>query len=93
MLLDELERADSDCERLTAYVERFHDADKRAAVLEERLRTQTAIEVLFGVGVGVGGAIIGVAPVVWTNQPAGWLALGIGLLLIGGATLARIIKR
>jgi hypothetical protein len=93
MLLDELERADADCERLGSYVERFHDADKRAAILEERERTQTAIEVLFGVGVGLGGGIMGVAPAFWSNQPAGWLALVLGFLLVVGASVARIIKR
>ena len=35
MLLDELERADAECEGLQSYASRFHDADKRAAVLEE----------------------------------------------------------
>src|SRR2546430_14984226 len=49
MLLDQLDRADADCERLGGYVERFHEADKRAAVLGERGRTQTTIEILFGV--------------------------------------------
>ncbi len=73
-------------------MERFHEADKRAAVLEERGRTQTTIEILFGVGVGLGGAIMGVAPAFWNNQPAGWLALVLGVFLIAGSTVARIKK-
>ena len=93
MLLDELERADADCELLNGYRTRFHDVDKRAAVLEERVRTQTALEVMFGVGVGLGGAIMGFAPSLWPSPPFGYIALGLGFLLVLGATIARVIKR
>ena len=93
LLLDELERVDAECELLRGYVTRFHDADKRAAVLEERLRTQTALEVAFGVGVGVGGAIVGLAPSFWASPPRGYIALGVGLLLVLGGTVARVVKR
>ncbi len=93
LMLDQLDRADADCDRLQAYVERFHEADKRAAVLDEKLRTQTAIDVAFGVGVGLGGTLVGAAPLVWSHQPAGYIALGLGLLLIGGAIAVKVIKR
>lgn len=92
MLLDDLERADSECELLTAYVTRFHDTDKRAAVLDEKLRTQTALEIAFGVGVGLGCAIMGMAPSFWATQPLGALTLVVGFLLTVGATVARMIK-
>jgi hypothetical protein len=93
MLLDELEQAESECESLRGYVDRYHDADKRAAVLEERMRTQTAIEVLFGVGVGVGGTVLGLTPVFWDKQPQGALMLVVGLILVIGSTIARVVKR
>ena len=93
LLLDDLQRADSECDLLSGYVTRFHDADKRAAVLDERLRTQTALEVAFGVGVGLGGAIMGLAPGLWTTPPYGTLAFAVGLLLMLGAIVARVIKR
>ena len=93
MLLDELARADGDCELLNGYVTRFHDADKRAAVLEEKLRAQTALEIAFGVGVGLGGAIMGLAPSLWDKDPFGYLALIVGSLLIIGASVARVYKR
>ncbi|MBX3666451.1 MAG: hypothetical protein KF834_12265 [Burkholderiales bacterium] len=93
LLLDELGRADADCEILNGYVTRFHDADKRAAVLDEKLRTQTALEIAFGVGIGVGGAIMGLAPSFWDKQPLGYLTLTVGFLLMIGAIIARVIKR
>jgi len=93
LLLDDLEQAEAQCEIYSGYIERFHEADKRAAILEERVRTQTALEVAFGVGVGLGCAILGLAPLFWTDQPKGWLAIGIGLLLTIGASIARVVKR
>src|SRR5271157_3728241 len=59
MLLAEIERIDSECVNLKGYVERFNEADKERAVLQEKLRTVTSIEVVFGAGMGIGGAMMG----------------------------------
>jgi hypothetical protein len=93
LLLDELERAEARCEVLNGYVERFHMADKRAAILEEQNRTVVALEIIFAVGIGVGCAIIGLAPLFWADQPKGYLALAIGVVLIVGSSIARMVKR
>lgn len=93
LILDELERADAECEILRAYEDRFHDADKRAAILEEKLRRQSAFDILFSVMVGLGGAILGLAPLFWSDQPKGWLALLLGLALILGSTAGKVAKR
>jgi hypothetical protein len=93
LLLDELERSEAQCEILNGYVERFHIADKRAAVLEEKNRTVVALEVVFGVGVGVGCAIIGLSPLLWPQQPNGWIALAVGVLLVLGTSIARVVKK
>ena len=93
LLLDELEKADTECEELKVYVEKFHDADKRAAVLEEHTKTVVSIEIAFGIGVGLGCAIIGLAPSFWKQQPQGLLCLFVGGLLVIGAFVVRIVKR
>jgi hypothetical protein len=93
LLLEELETADSRCEVLEGYVDRFHESDKRAAVLEEKLRTQTAFEILFGVGVGLGCAIIGLAPLFWDSTVKGPIILAVGVLLVAGSAAARIVKQ
>jgi hypothetical protein len=93
LLLEELETADTRCEILEAYVDRFHQADKRAGVLEEKLRSQTAFEILFGAGVGLGCAIVGLAPLFWDATSKGPIALAVGILLVIGATVARIVKQ
>jgi hypothetical protein len=92
-LLDECDRAQAEIEVLAGYRERYHDADKEAAVLRERVRSVTALEVMFGVGVGLGGAIMGLAPLFWDAQPKGYVALAVGFLLILGATIGRVLKR
>jgi hypothetical protein len=93
LLLEELETADARCEILEVYVDRFHEADKRAAVLEEKLKTQKAFEIIFGVGVGVGCAIVGLAPFFWDGSGRGPIVLAVGLVLTLGATTARIVKQ
>ncbi len=93
LLLDELKRAKSDFIHYRSYIERFHEADKRAAVLEERTRTIKAIDLYFGLGKELGCLILGLTIALWKIQPLGWLSLSIGVLLVGGAYLARIINR
>ena len=48
----ELERADAQCESLLGYVDRYHEADKRGAILEERIRADRSIEIAYGVAAG-----------------------------------------
>lgn len=93
LLLNGLERAESECEILKAYVTRYHDADKQSAILSERIRSVTTIEIMFGIGVGLGGTIMGLAPTFWGDQPKGIIALLIGATLILGASIARVVKR
>jgi hypothetical protein len=91
LILEELERAEAQCELLQSYVERFHDADKKVGILEVKLKTNTTIEIMFSVGIGLGGAIIGLVPFFWApGKPHGIIALIVGIALIGGAVVARI---
>lgn len=92
LILDELERAETECDQYRAYLERYHEADRKAAVLEEKLRPSRAVDVLFGVGVGVGSAIMGLAPTFWMVQPLGQLCLAVGAVLVVGATIGKLTK-
>ena len=93
LLLDMLENAEASCEAARAFEVKFHEADKLSAVLTEKLRTDRALEIMFGVGVGLGGALLGVVPMLWEKQPLGFIGLGIGLVLVAGSTLARVVKK
>ena len=97
IILDDFERAELRCVEMEAYVDRFHAADKRAGVLEEKLRTERALEVFFGLGTGFGGAIVGLAPFLFElfddNKIPGIVALVLGAGMIAGASIGRAIKR
>jgi hypothetical protein len=89
-----LEDADHEREELRPYLDRFHEADKTASVLRGQISTNTTIEVFFGVGVGLGGTIIGLAPFFWDIKLAYGATTGIvGLCLIIGSTAGRLVKR
>lgn len=92
--IDELEESEAARAELEGYVSRFHDADKRAAILGEQLKTVTALEISFGVGTGLGGVIAGLAPFFWAvGAGYGLAALVIGIGLIVGGTMVRVAKR
>lgn len=93
LLLDELEGAETRCDTLQAYVDRFHESDKRVAMLEERTRTSQASEIMFAVMLAVGSAIIGATPSFWDTSPKGPIALVLGALLVAGAIIARVVKK
>lgn len=92
LILNELERTESDYAYCRSYIERFHKADKRAAVYKERTKTIKAIEVLFQISSNLGCLLLGLTAGLWNSQPFGWLSLSIGTLLFVGTYLARIIK-
>ena len=93
LLLDQLDRADSECERLTGYVERFHDADKRSAVLEEILRTQTGFDIIIGAGIAAGSAIMGLSSSFWDKTEKGPICLAVGAFLLTGSVVARLFGK
>jgi hypothetical protein len=94
MLLEMLEDAENETESLKSYVSSFYEADKKAAILGEKLVTERSIEIFFGVGVGLGGAIFGLAPFFWAKDVTyGLICLGIGLCLTIGTCIGRAVKK
>lgn len=93
MLLEKLENAEAKCDVLQAFVERYHQADKRVAVLEEKLKANLVIDVSFTVGFGVGCSVLGLIPTFWDGTAKGPAALAVGLILVVGSVIVRIIRR
>jgi hypothetical protein len=56
MLIEELERAEAQIEVLEGFRDRFYDAERHASVLDEKLRKDTAFEVLVTSCFCLGGA-------------------------------------
>jgi len=94
MLIDDIERLEKEKFDLTEYQDKYHNSDKKAAVLEEKLKASVAQEVIFGVCLTVGAAAIGYAPTVWDpNKPTGWIAIVFGVVLIIGGIVSKVVKR
>src|ERR1700690_4227555 len=75
LLLDYLAQADDENAALKSYRDRFHEADKRNGVLEKKLKTDTAAEVISMGSLAVGAAALGYAPSLWSTSHAGQFVL------------------
>jgi len=94
LLIGMLDEVDEEREGLGSYVGLYHEADKKAAVLTEKMATHHSIEIFFGVGIGLGGAIIGLAPFFWGVKPVyGIVTAIVGLGLVIGASAGRMVKK
>ncbi|MBZ9870499.1 hypothetical protein LB542_06470 [Mesorhizobium sp. BR1-1-9] len=85
MLLDDTDRLDEELKEAKGFRERFHDADKQRAILQEKLKTHTGFEVMSSGCLAVGGAAFGYAPNIWAAQQTTSIIL---LLIAAIVTLA-----
>ena len=93
LLLDYLAQADDENATLRSYRDRFHEADKRNGVLEEKLKINTAVEVISMGSLAVGAAALGYAPSLWFTPHGGQFVFAFGTVLIGVGILAKVIRR
>src|SRR5258707_29952 len=47
LIIEDFERAESECEVLRGYIQMFHEADKQVAVLTEKLKSNVVMEILY----------------------------------------------
>lgn len=93
LLLDELDQLEQQVVELSEFRDRFHKTDKEKAVLEERTRKSIASEIIFGLCLTVGAALIGLTPLLWDTKPQGHISLGIGVILITGGIISRAVRK
>ena len=93
LLLDRLAQAEDQVAILNSFRARFHEADKQNGVFEEKLRTTKSHEAISIGCLAVGGAALGYAKNLWSYQPAGWIALASGVVLIGAGIVAKVIRK
>jgi hypothetical protein len=91
LLLDRLAEAQDEIAILRSFRERFHEADKYNGMLQEKLKANTAAEVISVGALTIGAAIAGLTPTLWKYQPDGWLCLGLGVALIVIGVVAKVI--
>lgn len=94
LLLDDIDRLEKDNGSLSDYQTSYYEADKKVAVLNEKLKTNIAQEVTFGVCLTIGAALIGFAPSLWLpDKPHGWVSVALGVILIIGGIASKVVKR
>ncbi len=93
LLLDDVERLEEDNAELAGYRTRFHEADKKAAVFEQKLNVSRSQEIVFGICTTLGGAALGFAPSVWSEASStGPIVLAAGVILIICGVIAKAVK-
>ena len=76
------------------YQDLYYEADKKAAVLFEKLKTNVAQDLIFDVCLTVGAALICFAPSLWVpEKPHGWISVALGVVLIIGGIASKVVKR
>lgn len=92
LLIDDIERLERENNELVDYRDRYYQANTEKAVLNQKLRSSISQEIVSVVCMTVGAAALGYAPALWSNQPAGWIAIAFGGVLILGGILAKAVR-
>lgn len=92
MLVDEIERLETECDDFSSYLSKFHEADKRAAVLEEKFKGKISADILQTGCLTVGAAALGYAPSITTGQPSAWMVAIFGVVLVIAGLAAKAVK-
>ena len=96
LMVDNLYRLEEEKEEYRLYMERFHEADKKVSVLEEKekekSKTKLVLDILSGTCLTFGGIAIGQINSLWPYQPSGWIIAGLGMGLLAGGIAAQKVK-
>ncbi|HEY6448984.1 MAG TPA: hypothetical protein VIY53_21195 [Acidobacteriaceae bacterium] len=91
LLLERLAQAEEEIKAIGGFRERYHQVDKLNCALSEKLKRNTAAEVISTGTIAVGAAALVYAPDLWSNQPAGWIAVAFGAVLTLVGVVAKVI--
>lgn len=92
LLLDDIDRLEDENTALSDYRSKYHDTDRKLAVLEQKNKQSKAHEVIAVACQIVGAAALGYVPAAWSTQPTGAICLIFGVLLVGGGLVAKAVK-
>ena len=91
LLLSDHDRVERECERLKSFEEKYHECDKKVAILNEKLKNSTASDILYTCCVSFGSVLTGVSRIYWDNN--GWILLFIGIALIIGGVVYKFVRK
>lgn len=93
LLLDDLDRLETERDDLSQSRDKFHEADKRVGILEAKAQVNIAFEIISSGCLAAGSATVGYARTLWDTPPNGVFALGLGCVLVIVGIVAKVVKR
>ena len=93
MMLDEVDRLENENGALKSFVGRYHDADKKSAVLEEKLTKHHSSEIVYSALMTVGAAAIGYSASAGADGSPDFVILVFGLVLVIAGIVSKVIVK
>jgi hypothetical protein len=94
LLIDKISNLAEENRELRRFREAFHSSDKHAAILQEKLQSSTAFEILNAAAFAIGGSFVSLGPFFYSTSIAlCFITIPLGLLLIGGACVSKWFQR
>lgn len=90
-LLGEIDRLEERIQQLEDFEKQFHENDKERAVLEEKLKTSNAYEILYSFCLAFGSGLIGLTPT-FEFADKGWILFVLGVILLFCGILTKYKK-
>jgi hypothetical protein len=90
ILLGEVDKLQSRVVVLEVIESKFHEKDKIAAVMEEKLKGVQGQEILYGICLTMGSVVIGLSGMIWSNG-YGWIAIAVGVVLLAGGIGSKVV--
>ena len=91
LILSEIDRLEIEITKLEIYQDKFHEADKQSAILNEKLKSNNSHEILYSFCLAVGSAIMGLSTL-FPIREEGWIFLVVGSLLLIGSILSKFVR-
>jgi hypothetical protein len=87
LMIDEIERMQSEISSLNEFRASFHTLDKANGILIEKLTTYKTSEIAYNISISMGALLVGSAKLLWDKEYFGLVALigGLALWLSGSA--------
>jgi hypothetical protein len=93
LILDELDRLEVENSELKGVSRKFHEVDKEASILGEKLKRHTSLDILSSAALAAGSLALGYAPKVWaTDNATGPIFLVIGIVMIAGGIWSKAVR-
>lgn len=93
MLLAEISRLESAVIYSESFKDKYHVADKDREVLKQKEKTFIFSEILYSVSLTLGAALIGLTPSIKASEVSPAIIGIVGFLLVGGAIVAKVVKK